>query len=443
MFPTPDREQSAARGARESGGCGTPGFVGPPPAGRVSRTRPARAAGPVPAAGLAGFAAAAHRAGVAALRLPLAVYGYFARQWRNDLTDGGKALVWCIALSGVGTVSVQMPLYQTFCALVMLLAVASGACSVLRPRVTLAHDLPARATAGGIVTGPVTLTNRRRFLPAFDVCVGFHDLPDAFAEVPERVVCPYLPAGARATVPVELRPVRRGRHPLPPLRAWSTFPFHVGRGTSRRGEAAGSLLVRPAFRPMGDLPIPGGGGRGEGGADAGARAGESPEFLGNRELLPGEHARRLDVRAWARTGRPVVRQFREERPAGVAVLLDPRGEPGPGFEAAVSRAAAAADAVARGGGALALFSDGTGRLRFRPGDARGAAGAVLDELALARPVPAAECPDPFGGPGVWGSLDDVSAVVLVSAGPPDAGLLARFEATGRRALPLPGPGAGG
>ena len=391
---------------------------------------------------------------MAVLRLPLAVYGYFARQWQDDLTTGGKALVWCIALSGVGTVSVQMPLYQAFCALVMLLAGASGACSLLRPRVDMAHALPPRATAGGRVEGTVTLTNRRRLLPAFDVCVGFYDLPDGFGEVPERVVCPYLPAGATVTVPVELRPLRRGRHPLPPLRAWSTFPFHVGRGSSRKGEAAGSLLVRPAFTPLADFPIPGGGGRGDGGADAGTRAGESPEFLGNRELLPGEHARRLDVRAWARTGKPVVRQFREEHPAGVAVLLDPRidgadpAERAERFEAAVSRAAAVADAVGRGGGALALFADGAAVRRFRPGDARGAADAVLDDLALTRPVfpdePAPGHPaaaDPFAGGELWGGLADVSAVALVSAGPPDAGLVKRLSAGGRRVLAVSATGA--
>ena len=198
------------------------------------------------------------------------------------------------------------------------------------------------------------------------------------------------------------------------------------------------MLVRPAYVPLHDLPIPGGGGRGEGGADAGARVGESPEFLGNRELLPGEHARRLDVQAWARTGKPVVRQFREEHPAGVAVLLDPRGEPGDRFEAAVGRAAAAADAVGRSGGALALFADGAAVRRFRPGDARGAVDAVIDDLALAEPFGGG---DPFASGEVWGALADVSSVILVSAGGVDAGLVKRLSAAGRTVLCVSATGA--
>ena len=343
-------------------------------------------------------------------------------------------LVWCIALSGVGTVSVQMPLYQAFCALVMLLAVASGACSLLRPKLTLAPAPPARATAGAAAEGTVTLTNRRRWLPAFDVCVGFYDLPDAFAETPEAVAVPYLPAGATATAAFVLRPVRRGRHELPPLRAWSTFPFSIGRGGGRRGAAVGSLLVRPAFESLASFPLPAGGGRGDGGTDAGNRPGESPEFLGNRELLPGEHARRLDVRAWARTGRPVVRQYREERPAGVALLLDPRGDAPPErFEAAVSRAAAVAEAVGRGGGALVAFACGGPVVRFRPGDARFAAGAVLDALALAEP----SARDPFAGGDLWAALRHASAAVVVTTGgPADPGLARRLGAGGRSVLVL-------
>ena len=454
MFRTPGRKQSAGRRANEPAGRTTPTPRGPRTTRRLSRTR--RVRGPAPAAtgGLVGRCRAVHRDEVAVLRLPLAVYGYFARQWQDDLTTGGKALVWCIALSGVGTVSVQMPLYQAFCALVMLLAGASGACSLLRPRVDMAHALPPRATAGGRVEGTVTLTNRRRLLPAFDVCVGFYDLPDGFAEVPGAGRLPVPAGGGDGDGP----PSNSAR-----CAAAGTRCRRCGRGA--RSPSTSAAAVRAKARRRGACwcgrrsrrwrtsRSPAAAGGATAGRDAGTRAGESPEFLGNRELLPGEHARRLDVRAWARTGKPVVRQFREEHPAGVAVLLDPRidgadpAERAERFEAAVSRAAAVADAVGRGGGALALFADGAAVRRFRPGDARGAADAVLDDLALTRPVfpdePAPGHPaaaDPFAGGELWGGLADVSAVALVSAGPPDAGLVKRLSAGGRRVLAVSATG---
>ena len=381
----------------------------------------------------------------ALFRLPSAVYGYFHRQWRNELTGCGKALVWCIALSGIGTVSVQMPLYQAFCALVMLLAAASGACSLLRPKVTMTVALPERAVAGVPVAGRATLTNTRR-VPAFDVCVGFYDLPEQFAAPPETVAVSYLPAGGTAGATFALRPLRRGRWELPPLRAWSTFPFHIGRGGGRTGHPAGTLLVRPAFAPIDRLPIPAGGGRGGGGGDAGRREGHSAEFLGNRELLPGELGVRLDARAWARTGRPVVRQYREETPAGVAVVFDPRvaeGAPPERFEAAVSRAAAACEAVGRNAGELTLFAAGSEVRRFRPGAGRGALESALDALAVVVPWEPDRGGDPFAGAaGLWSGLGEVAAVVLITAdAAPRGALLARLGAGGRTVLSVPGGAA--
>ncbi len=378
----------------------------------------------------------------APLRLPKLAYEYFQRQWRNELTTCGKALVWSIALSGIGTVSVQMPLYQAFCALVMLLAVASGACSLLRPKVAMTVSLPERATAGTPIVGRATLTNRRR-VPAFDVCVGFYDLPAAFGPVPEEVATPYLPAKGTAEATFTLRPLRRGRYALPPLRAWSTFPFHIGRGGGRTGHPVGELLVRPSFTPLDRLPLPAGGGRGVGGGESGRREGHSAEFLGNRDLLPGELGVRLDARAWARTGRPVVRQYREEHPAGVAVVFDPRtaeGTPPDRFEAAVSRAAAACEAVGRNGGNLVLFAAGADVHRFRAATGRAALETAWDALAVVAPAEPGE--DPFAGSSLWSWLEDAAAVALVSANDAVGGtLVRRLGAGGRTVLSAPGGGA--
>ncbi|QDT16169.1 DUF58 domain-containing protein [Alienimonas californiensis] len=376
---------------------------------------------------------------LALLRLPKVVYDYFQRQWRNELTVCGKALVWCIALSGIGTVSVQMPLYQAFCALVMLLAVASGACSLLRPKVTMDVLLPERATAGSPVVGRATLTNRRR-VPAFDVCVGFYDLPNEFAPTAETVAVPYLPGKGTAEASFTLRPRWRGRYELPPLRAWSTFPFHIGRGGGRTGQAIGSLLVRPRFHPLDRLPLPAGGGRGGNGGESGQREGHSAEYLGNRDLVPGELGVRLDARAWARTGRPVVRQYREERPAGVAVVFDPRCSPDAPperFEAAVSRAAAVCEAVGRNGGDLVLFAAGAEVCRFRGGTGRAALETALDALAVVEPADPRS--DPFAGPALWAGLDEVAAVALIASDDAAPGALAaRLGAGGRTVISTPG-----
>ncbi|NNJ26715.1 hypothetical protein LzC2_28060 [Planctomycetes bacterium LzC2] len=158
---------------------------------------------------------------------------------------------------------------------------------------------------------------------------------------------------------------------------------------------------------------------------------------------------RLDARAWARTGRPVVRQYREERPAGVAVVFDPRTSAATSgtaaddrFEAAVSRAAAACEAVGRNGGDLALFAAGREVHRFR-GAGRAALDTALDALAVAAPVDPHDG-DPFADPAFWSGLEVVAAVVLITAdaaggeGSTRGALIRRLGAGGRIVLSTPG-----
>src|SRR5690606_9638593 len=82
-----------------------------------------------------------------------------------------------------------------------------------------------------------------------------------------------------------------------------------------------------------------------GGANITQGVGHSPEFVGNREYVAGEPARRIDSRAWARTGKPVVKEYHEEYVSRIALILDThvpaRGlrfasTPSPRLEAAVS-----------------------------------------------------------------------------------------------------------
>ena len=355
---------------------------------------------------------------------PLRVYDYFRWQWKHELTAGGKTLVYAIALTGMGTVSVQLPIYQAFCALVVLLATSAGVGSLFRPTVGLEPDLPERGTAGVPLSGPVRVTNRSRFRPAFDLHVGFYDLPDAFEAPPERVAIDQLSPGESAAATVAFTPRSRGIWELPPLRAYSSFPFRVARGGWSK-TALPPLLVRPSFTPLDRLDLPAGGGRHAGGNALSNRVGNSPEFLGNREYVPGEPVRRLDVRAWARTGEPVVREFQEEQRPRVAVLLDTRGEPGEAFERAVSRAAAAAEAVVRGSSALAVFGAGDRVLRFAGGRGPSLLGDVLDLLAAVQPRtggPLDPIPAEFTA-----ALRDVGTVVLVGVDP-DPGRVRRVTA---------------
>lgn len=299
--------------------------------------------------------------------------------WRYNLTPAGGLVVGGIVLSGLGAVTVLIPVYQVFTGLLALFAVSGAAGLAFRPRLKLSCILPQRTSAGQPVRGEIVVSNRRR-LPAFDLSVGFRKLSPNLVHRDQDAMLPQLRAGESAVFPLTLEPQRRGLYELPAVGAFSTFPFNLFRfGNSQQPMLP--LLVLPAFHPLTRIDVPLGMRYQPGGIALTSHVGESPEYIGNREYIPGEPARRLDFRSWARLGRPVVREYQEEYYCRIALVLDtfvPRSRfqlgakrAGdalfPHFEAAVSLTASIADALSRGEYLIDLFAAGHELYVFRAG----------------------------------------------------------------------------
>ncbi len=294
-------------------------------------------------------------------------------RWRDDITPAAKYLFAGVVLAVVGTISVAIPVYQIFCALAALLGVAEIAGFVFRPKVSITGRLAEKTSVGEPATGEFIVTNLAR-RPAYDLALGFFDLPVYLTEHDAGRTVPFLPRGESATIPVTLGPRRRGLYELPPLRARSTFPFNLARSGSSR-LPMGSLMVLPAFHPVAGLDIPPSTRYQPGGIRLTSNVGESPEYIGNREYVPGEPARRLDFRSWARLAKPVVREYQEEYYCRIALILDtfvPAGRKAgrdgfPDLEAGVSLAASVADALAGGEYIIDIFAAGSDLYVFRAG----------------------------------------------------------------------------
>jgi uncharacterized protein (DUF58 family) len=217
------------------------------------------------------------------------------------------------------------------------------------------------------------LTNQGKW-PAYDLGFRFFRLPRGLERLGPELSFGHLEPGESLTAEARLIPRRRGLHTLPPPRAYSTFPFHLSRdGRSRAAEC--SQLVLPHFSPLVGLDIPVGTRYQPGGVALTSNIGESPEYIGNREYVPGDLARRIDHRSWARLATPVVREYQEEYYCRVALVLDtfvpPGRKPGrdgfPDLEAAISLSAAVADALSRGEYLIDLFAAGPELYVFRAG----------------------------------------------------------------------------
>ena len=367
--------------------------------------------------------------------------------WRHRITPGGRWLVAAAALAGAGTtVSVLIPFYQIFCALAAVLAVVEIVGVLCRPRLVATAGFPDRTSLGQEVTGEVTLSNRSR-RTAWDVCARLLHLPNGLQAQPASHTAASLatlPPGESVRVPFSLYPHRRGLYAMPPLQVETTFPFNLVRTTITSVEL-GRLLVVPSFHPLTSIHLPVAHRYQPGGISMTSRVGESPEYIGNREYLPGEPARRLDFRSWARLGRPVVREFQEEYFGRVALVLDthirvpriaelarPRAgqrlawgrredgrrflettavEGHPQLEAAISLTAAAADALCGGEHVIDLFAAGPELYVFRSGRHTAHFDNVLEILACLDPCRR----DPFEqlAPAILDELASLSSAVLV------------------------------
>ena len=348
----------------------------------------------------------------------------FVWQWRFRMTDNGKVLLISVLIAtSIGAGSLATLAYHLLCGLCALTIVAYAAGRRMRPRLRVENLLPRKAVAGMEVAGAIRLTNAST-RPAHDVCAGVFGLPAGLQRVSEEAVLGALAPGESETFPVILRPLRRGLYPLPRACAYSTFPFHLMRTEGgipkwTGPEQDGALLVYPHFHPVAAIDVPTNARYQPGGIMLSSSVGESMEYIGNREYHPGDSPRQLDHRSWARLARPVVKEYQEEYYCRVGLVLDtfvpgrrlPPPEGFPEVEAAISLAASAADALARGEYIIDLFAAGPEINVYRAGRHTAHFEHVLEILAsldVCRD-------DPFGkvAPALAEELGSISSVICV------------------------------
>jgi len=339
--------------------------------------------------------------------------------WLYPFTSGGKALLAGFSLAFlIGAVSVDVPMYQIFVALLALIVVTSAMGSLFRwAKIEVTGGFPEKITAGQVLTGHFQIRNTGR-LSVYDLSAGCFLPPRSWEVHKQPLMITYLPQGETAEIPVSLTPLKRGNFQLPPVRVFTTFPFNFNRNQVGRFPAS-HVLVLPRFHPLTHIHLDVGNRYQPGGIALTSHIGESPEYIGNRDYQPGDSLRRIDFRSWGRLARPVVKEYQEEYYCRIALVLDtympsryrsPR-EGFPTFEAAVSLAASVADALARGEYIIDLFAAGPELHIFRAGRHTAHLENVLEILACVD-----HCrTNPFEtlGPALVNELAQISTVVFV------------------------------
>lgn len=360
-------------------------------------------------------------------KLALFRFVFVASRWlRERLTPAGRVIVALTAFAGAFGLDTQSNLaHMLFSLGASVIAVDAAGTVLLRrraPGLSVSRHLPEFVTSGAPARYRIAVQNERTNptrtgglveqlrqpwpLPAslehfrgaaatnrFDQRIGY----PAFLEMlrrlraidVERIMVPALLPGQRVDIDVPLRPTARGLAFFESLAL--VIPGPLGLVETRVPVAAGeaTLAVLPTRLPV-ELP-PAASHRllQPGGMSLARHVGDAEEFRSLRDYRPGDPLRAIHWRSFARTGKPVVREFQEEFFSRHALVLDTAAPYpfAPAFETAVSMAAWLVAQPHDADSLLDLIFVGDRVHRLTAGRGLGGTDALLRLLATVAPTP--------------------------------------------------------
>jgi uncharacterized protein (DUF58 family) len=303
----------------------------------------------------------------------------FDHRLRERLTNAGwLALGAAGAAAATGLDTNQTVTYRAFTFLAALLVLSYLASLLFRARVEARRELPRYATAGEPCAYRVVLANRgASALEGATVHERFRDPRPGYEEwrrtrepgeerrnwwdrtmgyfrwrwlIERRLPRDVDAAELGALAPGESRelrlaftPRRRGRIEIAGLTLSRPDPLGLVHGLARVPLAA-RLIALPRRYRLPEIALPGRRKFQPGGVSLAASVGDSEEFLALRDYRPGDPLQRVHWKSYARTGRPVVKEYQDEFFERHALVLDTGsgGENGGGEDAAFEDAVALA-----------------------------------------------------------------------------------------------------
>jgi uncharacterized protein (DUF58 family) len=266
----------------------------------------------------------------------------------SGLSDEGRVVaVVSLAVGGFGLDTQLTAVYLLWSALAGLL-VASLALTRFHRLTGLRADVdaPRRVTLGDAMTFSLVLANDGpRDREAVRVHGPFLPWDGVWSGPSPRLA--HVPAGGTTRAELTARFSARGEHHLDPFSATALVPLGLAQG--RRVSSAGvKFLVVPRIARVIRLATPPGARYQPGGVALASRTGESMDLLGVRPYRAGDPVRLLHARSWARTGKPVVREYQEDYFSRIGVVVDAGAPDARRLEAILSLAAGVVAFLSRG-----------------------------------------------------------------------------------------------
>ena len=295
---------------------------------------------------------------------------------RERLTPAGWLVLGAAgAAAAAGLDTNQTVTYRAFTFLAALLGLSYATSLFFRARLEARRDLPRYATAGErcvyrivvvnrgahALTGATVLERFRDPRPGYrdwkntrepgeerrnwwDRGVGYFrwrwQIERRLPREVEQAELATLDPGERQELRLAFTPRRRGRIELAGLTVGHADALGLVRGLVRM-ELAARLTALPRRYRLPDIALPGKRKFQPGGVSLAASIGDSEEFLALRDYRPGDPLQRVHWKSYARTGKPVVKEYQDEFFERHALVLDTatqRGEDA-AFEDVVALAA--------------------------------------------------------------------------------------------------------
>ncbi|TSA13460.1 MAG: DUF58 domain-containing protein, partial [Betaproteobacteria bacterium] len=327
-------------------------------------------------------------------------------------TDAGfLALGTLVTAGALGIDTNQTLAYQIFTFLLALLAAAMLAAGLLRPKFQVTRILPRVITAGQAFDYRVLVKNLGA-RPA-DGLALLEDLGDprpAFAEFRSALRFPTyrgwwrlsmrnqvahiddtsLPAlapGAEAEVRVQGLAYRRGTLKLEGAVVARADPLGLIRSLARVA-LPDKVVVLPRRYNLPPFVLSGARRYQHGGVALASAVGESEEFMSLRDYRPGDPLQRIHWKSYARSGKPVVKEYQDEFFERHALVLDTFADGDAAvFEEAVSLAASFACTLNTQESLLDLMFIGTESYCYTAGRGQLQPDSLLEILAGVRASP--------------------------------------------------------
>ena len=198
----------------------------------------------------------------------------------------------------------------------------------------------------------------------------------------KEAAVPQLPPNGETDVRLEVTPLRRGVLRYHGLTLARSDPLGLFRALVRF-RLPDAALILPKRYALPPIALPGAMKYQEGGVALASSVGQSEEFVALREYRRGDPLRHIHWRSWAKTGKPIVKEFADEFFVRHALVLDTFGDHphSEAFEEAVSVAASFACTVQTQESLLDLLFVGAEAYCFTAGRGLAHADQMLEILA--------------------------------------------------------------